>query len=285
MRRCLTPGRRGAILNRTKPGTRPIHRTLLTFASAATLALVAPVPASSAQSVSLSDPSGDAGAAPDITNVEVADDVPGSFTFTIELATMQDLQPDGFLVVFLDTDRNDSTGRNGAEFYVAATPKGVQLARWSGSAWIIVDEANLQLRLTGSGIQFLVAQSLIETSRFDAYAGATRESSNVVDTAPDEGVLSFPPRINQFLIPAAVLFPRAGGVLDARRIQAQLSTGEFVRAVFTCRLTYRGRVLKALAGGCRWRIPKALKKKRLTLTVAARYNGETVTTTVVVTPR
>jgi hypothetical protein len=262
-----------------------IHRTLLTFAFAAALALAAPATAAAAQSVSRSDPSGDAGTAPDITKLEVADDVPGSFTFTIELATMQDLQPDGFLVVFLDTDRDETTGRNGAEFYVSATPKGAQLARWNGSAWDVVGEANVQLRLTGSGIQIVVAQALLGTGRFDAYAGATRDSSNSVDTAPDRGALSFPPRIDQFLIPAAILFPRAGGVLDARRIQAQLSTGEFVRAVLNCRLTYRGRALRPLAGGCRWKLPKALKNKRLTLTIAARYNGENVTTTAVVTPR
>jgi hypothetical protein len=215
----------------------------------------------------------------------VADDVPGSFTFTIELATLQDLQPDGFLVVFLDTDRDETTGRNGAELYVSATPKGAQLARWTGSAWGVVSDANVQLRLTGSGIQLVVAQAVLGTSRFDASAGATRDSSNSVDTAPDRGALSFPPRIDQFLIPAAILFPRAGGVLDARRIQAQLSTGEFVRTALSCRLSYRGRALKPLAGGCRWKIPKALKNKRLTLTIAARYNGETVTTTAVVTPR
>lgn len=269
----------------TASGGMLIRRALLTFAFLAAFALAAPAAAHATQSVSVSDPSRDAGAAPDITRIEVADDVPGAFTFTIELATMRDLQADGFLVVFLDTDRNDTTGRNGAEFYVAARPNGVQLARWNGTAWEPVGDANLQLRLTGTGIQFVLAEALIGTSRFDAYAGATRDSSNSVDTAPDSGVFSFPARINRFLIPAEILFPRAGGVLDARRVQPELSTGEFVRVALSCRLTYRGRALKPLAGGCRWKLSKALKNKRLTLTIAARYNGETVTTTVVVTPR
>jgi hypothetical protein len=168
---------------------------------------------------------------------------------------------------------------------LAATPKGVALARWNGSAWEIVADANLQLRLTGSGIQFDLPQALVGTSRFDAFAGATRESTNSVDDAPDVGVLAFPPRIDRFLIAAAILSPRAGGVLDARRIETQLTTGEFVKAPFTCRLTYRGKALKPHRGGCRWTIPKALKNKRLTLTITARYRGESVFTTVLVRPR
>jgi hypothetical protein len=266
-------------------GERHLIRRLLTIIALCALALGAPAGARAADSVTITDPSDDAGGAPDIIKMVVTDDVAGSFTFTVELATMPDLQPDGLLVVFLDTDRNDTTGRNGVEFYVSATPKGVALARWTGSAWEIVPDANLQLRLTGSGVQFELPQALVGTTHFDAFAGATRESTNAVDAAPDDGALAFPPRIDRFLIAAAILSPRAGGVLDARRIQSQLTTGEFVKAPITCRLTYRGRTLKPLRGGCRWTIPKALKKKRLTLTISARYRGETVSTTVLVTPR
>jgi hypothetical protein len=273
-----------AILQRRSKKRNLIRRRLLIIVATLAVALIAPAVAG-AESVTVTDPSGDAGTAPDIIKLVVADDVAGSFTFRIELATMPDLQPDGFLVVFLDTDRNESTGRNGAEFYVSATPKGVALARWSGSAWEIVADANVQLRLTGSGVQFDLLQTLVGTTRLDAFAGATRESTNVVDAAPDDGMLAFPPRIDRFLIAAAVLSPRAGGVLDARRIETQLTTGEFVKAPLTCRLTYRGRALKPRRGGCSWTIPKALKNKRLTLTINARYRGETVTTTVVVRPR
>lgn len=262
-----------------------MRRTLLIFISVVTLALGASAASTSATSVSITDPTGDAGAAPDITKVTVADDGAGSFTFTIELATMPDLQPDGFLVVFVDADRDSDTGRNGAEYYVAASPRGVDLARWNGTAWALVEGANLQLRLTGTGVSFTLPQAFIVTSRFDVWLGATRDSTNRVDDAPDDGVLSFPPRIARFLVAETILFPRAGRILDARRIQAQLSTGEFVRTRLTCRLTYRGRALKPLAGGCRWRIAKTLKNKRLTLTISASFNGDAVTTSLFVTPR
>jgi hypothetical protein len=258
---------------------------LLLVAAAVALALGVPGAASAGSPVSVTDPSDDAGSAPDIIKVTVADDGAGSFTFTIELATMPDLQPDGFIVVFLDTDRNVSTGRNGSEFYVGATPRGVMLARWSGTAWEAVAGANLQLRLTGSGIEFVLPQSLIGTAKVDVLVGATRDSTTRVDTAPDQGALSFPPRITQLFVAESILRPRVGRVMDARRIQAQLSTGELVRAPLTCRLTYRGKVLKPLAGGCRWKLAKALKNKRLVLTVFARYNGETVTTSFAVVPR
>jgi hypothetical protein len=252
---------------------------------AAALALGLPCAAGAATPVSITDPSGDAGTAPDITKVTVANDGAGSLTFTIELATMPDLQPDGFLVVFIDADRNITTGPNGSEFFVAATPGGAALSRWNGTAWESVTAANLQPRLTGSGIEFVLAQSLIGTSRIDVHVAATRDSGTRSDAAPDDGTFSVPPRLDRFLIAASILSPRAGRVLDARQVQAQLSTGEFVRAAITCRLTYRGKALKPLAGGCRWRIPKALKGKRLALTISARYGGETVTTTVPITPR
>jgi hypothetical protein len=255
------------------------------FTLAAALALLAPAAASAAGSVTINDARGDAGASPDITRVVVTDDGAGTFTFAIELATMPDLQPDGFLVVFIDADRNITTGPNGSEFFVAAIPGGAALSRWNGTAWESVTVANLQPRLTGSGIEFVLAQSLIGTSRIDVHVAATRDSGTRSDAAPDDGTFSVPPRLDRFLIAASILSPRAGRVLDARRVQAQLSTGEFVRAAITCRLTYRGKALKPLAGGCRWRIPKALKGKRLALTISARYGGETVTTTVPITPR
>lgn len=262
-----------------------LRRILLTVISVVALALGASAASNSTTAVSITDPSGDAGAAPDITRVTVADDIAGSFTFSVDLATMPDLQPDGFLVVFIDADRDPDTGRNGAEYYVAASPRGLDLARWNGTAWGLVEGANLQLRLTGTGVSFVLPQAFIAASRFDVWAGATRDSSNAVDDAPDDGVLSFPPRIARFLVAQAILFPRAGGILDARRIQAQLSTGDFVRTPMTCRLTYLRKALKPLAGGCRWRIAKTLKRKRLTLRITASYNGDAVTTSVFVTPR
>lgn len=262
-----------------------MRRPLLIVISVVVLALVASAASSSATSVSITDPLGDSGASPDITRLTVADDGGGSFTFTIDLATMPDLQPDGFLVVFIDADRDPDTGRNGAEYYAAASARGLDFARWNGTAWAIVEGANVQLRLTGSGVAFVLTEALIATERFDVFAGATRDSSNAVDDAPDDGVLAFPPRIARFLVVESVLFPRAGRILDARRIQAQLSTGEFIRTPLTCRLTHGRKVLKPLAGGCRWRIAKALKNKRLTLTITARFGGDVVTTSFVVTPR
>jgi hypothetical protein len=145
--------------------------------------------------------------------------------------------------------------------------------------------ANVQLRLTGTGVAFVLTRAQLATARFDVFAGATRDSTNAVDDAPDEGVLSFPPRITRLLVGEAILFPRAGGILNARRVQAQLSTGDFVQAPLTCRLTNGRKVLKPLVGGCRWRIAKALKNRRLRLRITASFGGDDVTTTLVVTPR
>ena len=84
------------------------------------------------------DPAGDSHGAPDLTSFWL-DYSPETKIVTISIT------PTGFqavtdVVVFLNTDRNDSTGSpNGSEFRVAAgvTSSGSwwQIARWDGATW------------------------------------------------------------------------------------------------------------------------------------------------------
>src|SRR4051794_40991516 len=62
-----------------------------------------------------SDPVGDAGAAPDITSVGVANDGSGALAFTIRTGAGT-LSATTAIVVSLDTDKNASTGDDGVEY-------------------------------------------------------------------------------------------------------------------------------------------------------------------------
>jgi len=85
---------------------------------------------------SLTDPAGDAmGAGADVTRIDASHD---STTWTLRVATPNHsgLQRTENIQVFLDTDRNRSTGTNGYDFRLrvfGGDPTPIALERWSGS--------------------------------------------------------------------------------------------------------------------------------------------------------
>jgi hypothetical protein len=66
--------------------------------------------AGAANSASFSDPAGDSGSAPDITNVSITSDDSGMLTFTVTLANRPTLRSDDGVYVNLDLDQNPDTG-------------------------------------------------------------------------------------------------------------------------------------------------------------------------------
>jgi hypothetical protein len=94
-------------------------------AVAAGLALVA-VPGALAD-VSVSDPAGDSGVAPDITGVSIKGDAHGNVALTVTM-TQPQMNPDAIVVASFDTDSNpatgDRTGGLGADYFILADPGG-----------------------------------------------------------------------------------------------------------------------------------------------------------------
>ena len=236
------------------------------------LAAVCTLSASSALAkdpVTLRDDVGDAGNAPDLSQLTIDDNGASGFVFTLVLSTMPDLQPDGIVFFWFDTDRNASTGnRLGAEFLVVAGESGVAQARWDGSDWIPISPP-ADRRLTGTGLQFTTTD--LGTTTFAIAVTSTRLTTEDVDALPNDGLFAFPATIEGIVIPGVVLKPKAGRVLDVRGLRVKLSSTEIVRPHLRCILRYRGKIVKPLRGGCRWRIPTSLKGKRLTLTVTFTY--------------
>jgi hypothetical protein len=115
------------------------------FAAAAllgALALAAPAAAAPAEQAALdaaafNDAAGDSGAAPDITNVAVGNDVvAGPIVFWVARANrLDDLVGDEVVFLLVDADRNPATGdQDGVEYVIGVDAESVWIDRWDGQA-------------------------------------------------------------------------------------------------------------------------------------------------------
>ena len=145
------------------------------------------------------DPTGDAtGNAPDITDVQVTNDNGGQITFNISVTN---LTPESDLFVFLDTDKNATTGDHGSDYVLewqaSSTPanNGWWFGKWNGSDYIHPDQhPTVAASLVPTGVQFTLNKSEIDgTTGFSFSIGAVRYTADAVtgiDVAPD-GVLNW----------------------------------------------------------------------------------------------
>jgi hypothetical protein len=164
--------------------------------AALVLAALDPSPALNAVAKSIvtsgyDDPAGDSGNAPDITRVTVSED-DAAFLFEIDFTSKND----DALGVFLDTDRNRTTGAPaGIEFALGARRDGVVLYKWDGSNDVEFPHSSLDASLGNGRLTFRIARADISTSSFDFYVDAGRfeappELSQDVDIAPDNAPAS-----------------------------------------------------------------------------------------------
>ena len=87
------------------------------------------------------------------------------------------------------------------------------------------------------------------------------------------------------LLNATSLLPKVGKVLTISPVQVMLTTQEIVTSdSMTCLLTYKGKPLVQRAL-CSWKLPVALRKKKMTLSVTVTYQGATTSVTLPVSPR
>jgi hypothetical protein len=97
-----------------------------------------------AGTASFSDPTGDAGAAPDISGVTVSNDDHGLITFRITVPNRSSLGPDDAVAVPLGTDDPDlATGlrSDGMNFVLVLDATGPSLLVWDGEEMVTVDPA------------------------------------------------------------------------------------------------------------------------------------------------
>jgi hypothetical protein len=112
------------------------------FLAAAALAAVVFVPTAAGTGIvdlgktTYTDVRGDSGKAADLKSVVVSNDDMGDYSFTATFAAP--LVPEHALLVYLNTDREASTGNSdGAEYVVAVSGDGdIEFDRWTGSHWV-----------------------------------------------------------------------------------------------------------------------------------------------------
>ena len=232
-------------------------------------------------SETFSDPQGDAtGGAPDITQAVLSNDFDGNVTFalTIDRTTFS---ADDQLFVFLDTDKNASTGVGGLDYAIVVTSEGATLVRASGTSFAPAPHPTLTfadggktLTINRSDLGGTTGFSFVVKSRL-------RSTSTAGDSAPDSGSATYDLELKPVLGTLAASFspakPRAGHAFRLARTTLRLQDRTAVRAdSVSCVAKLGG---KSLAGHCSWHIPKNAKGKRLAVTLTARYKGASATFT------
>jgi hypothetical protein len=194
--------------------------------------------------------------------------------------------------VNIDADNNSATGNtngHGIEYVLLAADFGGGLGRWDGSAFQPVEPSSLGMSYS-SGVTLTVRAADIgvpESFRFWVGTWDNDDDPANWDAAPGAGFFTYSltapappptPTITRILTPATVLLPKPGKMLAARGIQLEINADEVVSPeTIECTLKLAGREVTPLAGGCKWRIPKAAAGKRGTLILTLGYQGATVT--------
>ena len=158
-------------------------------------ALVAAAPSTGrelAPAATYFDKAGDAGDAPDITQVGIRP-VAGGLAVDVRLARPTELGPYGWILVGLDTDRNPFTGGGrGDELLVLTNGQATTLARWiDGRFSTDFSHQDVDARFSGTDLTFTLARSDLRTRSFVFSVPSLRQDA---DLAPGFGVARYPRR-------------------------------------------------------------------------------------------
>jgi len=248
------------------------------FAITCVGALVVTMVALAAGSQTFIDPTGDAGAAPDITTVVVSNDDNGVVTFAVTLANPALLTGDAVIAAFLNTDKNLTTGRqgDGSEFVILFDGTDLGLFRWNGTTFAPVQATTLTRR--SATTIAINRQELGATAAFDFYLIAAGPEP-AQDEAPNgTAVWSYQLQLRPEIDSVSARFnpaaPRSGALFSVSSVVLRLEGGQNVAPTsFSCRARL-GTSTLAPSGNCRWRIPKKSKGKKLAITITASYQGD-----------
>jgi hypothetical protein len=261
------------------------------LAAAGTVLAVAPA-GFAAGATSFTDPQGDASGVADVRVVDVANDDAGRLTIRVTVDAFT-VPSDTQIGVFLDTDRNATTGSagfGGVEYALVgdASDNTFALIRWNGSDWEDVKTTTATAASSSTGIVFRLDRSeLGGTPAFD-FSVASFSGGNV-DLAPDSGRWSYTvqvgappqqlPSIAKVLYPAASILPRAGTTFTFRVRGVVLDDGRSgAPAAVTCKATLAGKPIAGGGpGGCTWRLPKSARGKPLVVVATITYAGASTT--------
>lgn len=261
-------------------------RTPLVLGICLTLALLA-VPGAFAER-SFSDPAGDAGAAPDITAVQVSHDASVvSIALTTSAATLPE---EVSFWGYIDTDGNAATGFPargvGAELFFLASAEGGLLARVVGTSVIFDFNSGLSTSFTGGIFTVRLNRQTFGTVERFAFAMESEIEDANGDTIGSDLAPDGPPFYTYSFVPlvltvdavsAAPKTPVAGKPLVLSSRVTRSDGQPFAAGTVACKARVGAatvRTVPSVVGGlarCSLRVPKTARGKRLrgSITVAS----------------
>jgi hypothetical protein len=276
---------------------------LATIAVVCGVAATAPAGAAAAgQTGIFTDPSGDAGIAPDVATVTVANSTAGQIVFQVTLAAP--LRPSSSVAIALDTDQYASTGdptEYGADYRLTDTEstRSVSLSRWDGATWQpVATSATVAGNATNRLVLSIDKRELGVTNAFNFSIGTfdALGGQGTGDHAPDVATYGFQlttvPPVKLSLV--AFQTERVGGGFAAAMLVHRSDTKRFLGSEggVRCRATIAGRTLRTLLsrfvtvsdGGvkapvamCAWALGAKPHGKTIRGTMTVSYAGATLT--------
>jgi hypothetical protein len=258
-------------------------------------------------STSFPDSTGEDAAAPDITSIVVSNDDAGLVSFQIAVANRPALTPDMYFLVFLDTDKNGSTGSSdylGADYVIQLVPGAVDLFQWNGTTYArATSQASLVFSYAATGpVIKISAADLNKTKAFNfgvvAASGVVVDAQGNPDTtnehddfAPDAGHGFNSYNVLTKLVLTVTAFTTAPKPAKAgRTFSASLAANENDTAgpvqsgTVGCAASIAGKRLVAVTHAvrngvavCVWRIPATAKGRIVRGLVTLRVRGTSVT--------
>jgi hypothetical protein len=271
------------------------------FASGAFAKASAPA-AANANSTTYNDSVGEDPAAPDITTIVASNDNAATISFRINIPNRAQYASDVAIVMFLDSDANQSTGDPeslGADYIIQLIQGEILLFKWDGSDFTIASTQSSLSYAWASGPTIRINASDLSNTRkllfdvtavsglaFDPATGAIDCTNCKRDFAPTIGFYQYnvvvqKPTLEVKSLKPTPSRPAAGKPFTLRLVAARSDTGATVQ---NGRVTCVGRVgsarLKAqvqrVQGGaatCTWAIPANAKGKTFRGSVTVSFEG------------
>jgi hypothetical protein len=246
---------------------------------------------------SLTDPTGDHDAAPDITAVRVSDAKNGWITFAITTPNYAVLPEASAIVISIDADADARTGEAGADIQLALAAGEISMERWDSGSWVPDDlPTRARFRNASNVVSIDVhASELRNPSRFRFSVLAADVNTAIqgvvaVDIAPDDftywsyGLANKPAlALAAKPVSATPSRPRAGRRVTLALPVTRSDTGRAISSgTVECSIRLAGKPLTARgsvsrgAGRCTVALPASASGRALRGTIAVRSGGARV---------
>jgi hypothetical protein len=237
------------------------------------------------------DPAGDSGVTPDVTTIDVGNDVvAGPYVMWILLANRSALNPDDGVIIYLNTDLNEATGTGpGIDYAILFNaPDTCILTRATGTDFEQIPAPSLQCGFVPAekSLRVEIQPSDIGGTRAFNFFIVTMAGTTYGDVAPDSGVLSYsavsPPV--KLTLDAWSVAPKSGSVLARMTVGRDDIFETLATGVVSCSLKVGSKTLPATTKGfvngdatCKWTVPKSARKKALRGVMKVSFGGSVVT--------